>query len=102
NYRDETPTPIGLITADEVAFAGGVYGTSNSSYYLYSNYAVYWTMSPYNFDGSIALVFRVSSSGSLNDYRVPSPYGVRPVINIRANVELTGTGSQDNPFKVVG
>ena len=102
NYRDETPTPIGLITADEVAFAGGVYGTSNSSYYLYSNYAVYWTMSPYNFDGSIALVFRVSSSGSLNDYRVPSPYGVRPVINIRSDIELTGTGSQDNPFKVVG
>ena len=28
--------PIGLITADEVAYAGGVYGSSNSSYYLYT------------------------------------------------------------------
>ena len=29
--------PVGLITADEVAMAGGVYGTSNRSYYLYTN-----------------------------------------------------------------
>ena len=39
--NDSTPTPIGLITADEVAFAGGVYGSNNTSYYLYNN-AEYW------------------------------------------------------------
>ncbi len=37
--------PIGLITADEVAYAGGVYVTVNTNYYLYTG-ANYLTMSP--------------------------------------------------------
>ena len=102
NYRDERPTPIGLITADEVAFAGGVYGSNNTSYYLYNN-ATYWTMSPFRFNGSNASVFVVYDRGSFGSDSVNRTIpGVRPVINIRSNVELTGTGSQDNPFKVVG
>ena len=36
--------PIGLISADEVAYAGGVNGMDNTYYYLTSGY--YWTMSP--------------------------------------------------------
>ena len=39
--------PIGLISADEVAFAGGVYGTNNTSYYLYTGQN-YRTMSNAN------------------------------------------------------
>ena len=104
NYRDETPTPIGLITADEVAFAGGVVGSSksNSSYYLYNN-ARYWTMSPYNFyDGYAAYVFVVYDFGGLGDWNVDSTLGVRPVINIRADVSITGSGTVSDPFKVVG
>ena len=98
--NDSTPTPIGLITADEVTFAGGVVGSSNSSYYLYNN-AVYWTMSPYFYSGG-AIVFVVDDNGYLDNWGVRKTYGVRPVINIRADIQLTGTGSQDNPFKVVG
>src|SRR5699024_4256666 len=59
--------PIGLITADEVAYAGGVYGQTNESYYLYTN-SNYWTMSPSYFNGSFARVFAVHSSGQLNYY----------------------------------
>ena len=98
---DETSTPIGLITADEVAFAGGVYFVSNTSYYLYNN-ANYWTMSPYFFYYGYAYMFYVGSIGRLHHYTVDDAYGVRPVINIRADIQLTGTGSQDNPLKVVG
>ncbi len=101
NDEGSTPTPIGLITADEVSFAGGVYNQSNTSYYLYNN-AVYWTMSPVHYSGVRALVFYVDSYGPLNGDLVNLTYGVRPVINIRADIEVTGTGSQDNPFKVVG
>ena len=100
NYRDETPTPIGLITADEVAFAGGVAnGSNNSSYYLYNN-TVYWTMSPFYYP--YAIVFAVDSAGILNWGSVSGSIGIRPVINIRADVQLTGTGSQNDPFVVVG
>ena len=90
--------PIGLITADEVAFAGGVYGTSNSSYYLYNN-AAYWTMSPYYYNSN-AFVFRVSSDGALYNDFVGTTRGVRPVINLKSAIAITGSGSKTDPFKV--
>ena len=93
--------PIGLITADEVAFAGGVYDSSNTSYYLYNgaDYGI-WTMSPSNY----ALVFGVWSDGNLYAGWLGEPYppGVRPVINLCADAQITGTGTVDDPFKVVG
>ena len=97
--NDSTPTPIGLITADEVAFAGGVYNQSNTSYYLYNN-AAYWTMSPCIFSGSSAYVFRVYSSGYLYGNYVYYTYGVRPVINLKSAIAITGSGTIGDPFKV--
>ena len=95
--------PVGLITADEVSMAGGVYGQTNQSYYLYTNSA-YWTMSPYYFDvggsNSWAYVFRVNSSGQLGGYWVSNAYGVRPVINLSADVKVTGSGTSSDPFVV--
>ena len=94
--------PIGLISADEVAFAGGVFNSSNSSYYLY-NSAAYWTMSPYYFSSSYAYVFLVYNNGYLLTNIVHNPHGVRPVINLRSDVQISeGNGTQNNPFKVVG
>ena len=92
--------PIGLITADEVAYAGGVVGSSNSSYYLYTN-QYYWTMSPSYFNGSYAYVFRVHSSGNLFNYYVNSAYGVRPAINLRDDTKFTGSGTSTDPYTVV-
>ena len=98
--NDSTPTPIGLITADEVAFAGGVYNYNNNSYYLYNN-SDYWTISPYNFPGGAA-TFRMTLSGSLLYNGVTYENGVRPVINLRSDVALSGSGTTTDPFKVVG
>ena len=96
--NDSTPTPIGLITADEVAYAGGVYGSNNTSYYLYNN-AYYWTMSPYNY-GSWAYVFFVDDNGNLNWRNVFSTAGVRPVINLKSAIAITGSGTTSDPFKI--
>ena len=95
--------PVGLITSDEVVLAGGFGGSSNNSYYLHTG-KFYWTMSPYNFYSSGgALVFYVQSSGSLsiiyND-GVDGKHGVRPVINLKADVTITGEGTSSNPYKV--
>lgn len=90
--------PIGLITADEVVYAGGVYGTYNESYYLWTD-SYYWTMSPYNY-GSRAFVFRVYSDGDLSSTNVYSSYGVRPVINLRGDLFVTGTGTSTDPYEV--
>ena len=96
--------PVGLITADEVAMAGGVYGQTNQSYYLYTNSA-YWTMSPYYFDvggsNSWAYVFRVNSSGQLGGYWVSNAYGVRPVINLSTDVTAKlGNGTSSTPYEI--
>ena len=92
--------PIGLITADEVAYAGGVYGTSNSSYYLYTGQN-YWTMSPY-FYSPFPYVFRVGSSGNLyNDSVALAAPGVRPVINLKSSIQFSeGNGTSETPFVV--
>ena len=56
--------PISLITADEVALAGGVNNTTNTNYYLY-NSLYFWTLSPACFypNSSGAYVWFVVSSG---------------------------------------
>ena len=98
--------PIGLISADEAMFAGiPNENSSNSNNYLYTG-QYYWTMSPSWYDyGKGAHVFYVRSSGYLDDdsnVTWTTGPGVRPVINIRADIQLTGSGTISDPFKVVG
>ena len=95
--------PVGLITADEVAMAGGVYGSSNinRSYYLYTN-QYYWSGSPYFFERSrsIAFEFQVDSSGTLNTGNVDLTYGARPVVSLSSEAKLSGDGTWNNPYVV--
>ncbi len=97
--------PVGLITADEVAMAGGVNGVSNtnSSYYLYTG-ENYHTISPTYFyaSGSYAYVFYVHSNGYLiSNFSVHDAFGVRPVINLKSNIKFSdGNGSQGSPWVV--
>ena len=90
--------PIALLTADEVAYAGGVDGQSNSSYYLYTGEA-YWTMSPYNFNSSNAGVFYVYLDGGLYGFVVNNTYEVVPAVSLKpeATVER-GTGAYNDPY----
>ena len=92
--------PIGFITADEVAFAGGVYGQNNTSYYLFVNYP-YWTMSPHYFDSGGARLFSVERDGNLGGTGVTNDIGTHPVINLKSDVRLTGSGTSTNPYTVV-
>lgn len=95
--------PIGLIQADEVSLAGGVYNTTNMNYYLY-NSRYFWTLSPsyFNSYSSVASVWHVLSSGCLDPWHyMTTSFGVRPVINLKANTLITkGDGSALNPFTV--
>ena len=95
--------PIGLIQADEVSLAGGVYNATNMNYYLY-NSRYFWTLSPSSFAShySSANIWIVESSGSLDLWRnVTLSFGVRPVINLKQNVTISkGDGSTLNPFVV--
>ena len=95
--------PVALITADEMAMAGGVFNTSNTNYYLY-NGQYQWSLSPGNFNPSYsnAIVWHVYPSGSLYPWSYATDsFGVRPVINLKADTQITkGDGSSLNPFVI--
>ena len=93
--------PVGLITVDEVAMAGGVYGISNNSYYLYTGQA-YWTGSSSNFLSSGgAYEFYLHSTGYFNSYRVSYSIGIRPVVSLSSKAKLSGNGTYDDVYTVV-
>ena len=96
--------PVALITADELAMAGGVVDTANTNYYLY-NGQYQWSLSPCGFDHSYshASAWRIYPSGSFVPWgHVTSSFGVRPVINLRTDTQITkGDGTALNPFKIV-
>ena len=92
--------PVGLITADEVAMAGGVGGTTNGSYYLYTN-QYYWLGSPYFFSSSgRANEYSVRSSGDLSDRGVYYDSGARPVVSLSSKAKLSGSGTYNDVYTV--
>ena len=91
--------PVGLLSTDEIALAGG-WNAANSGYYLYSG-QVWWASSPIDFGGSGAGVRLVNSDGDAdgNDV-VVIDYGVRPVFNLKAEVLLQGSGTAEDPYRI--
>ena len=103
NESTKLDYPVSLITADEASMAGGVYNIANSNYYLYNGQYT-WTLSPsyfYSYN-SHAYVWDVLPSGGLYDGSiVTASFGARPVINLKADTQITkGDGTVLNPFVV--
>ena len=90
--------PIGLITADEVTYAGGVYNKANESYYL-TNGDYFWTISPVDYGASVWVVY---GRGGMNNSVAYYGYGVRPVINLKSTSEIIdgGDGTSTNPYVI--
>ena len=101
--------PIALMTADEVSFAGGLYGTSTETWY-YKNSANgsstgsqwWWLLSPRLWSGSYALVFIVyGSSGNLYYNYISGAYNVRPALSLKSCVKYSsGDGSASDPYTI--
>ena len=94
---------IGLITADELAFAGYAGGLGNTTTYLQDNATDdwWWSLSPDSFDGGDAYVWGVSGGLGVFGGRVYSAGGVRPSISLKPFTNVTGNGTSTNPFKVI-
>ena len=97
------PNPIGLVTSDEAVLTGITWNTANTGSYLYTG-QTYWTMSPSHYSSSYgAYVFYVYSSGNLYASNgVTGARGVRPVINLKDDIQISGSGTTSDPFVVVG
>ncbi len=90
---------IGLLSADEMLIAGLSWEkTIPSSHYLYSNYS-WWSMSPRDASSSYASE-HVSTDGYYDYGDVNFTIFARPVINLKADVTVTGTGTSEDPYVV--
>ena len=97
---------VGLLTADEIAFAGGAYDKTNTTYYIKgnSNAGFWWALSPSVFNGRRAHVWGVyGNGGPLGGFSVDSDYGVRPSLSLQSGVKIStsGNGSATSPYKIV-
>ena len=98
--------PIGLLSADEVAYAGAYKSSqTNKSYYLYNSSMLsdwcWWLSSPVYYNGSNALEWSVYGfNGSFdNDIVYINTNAFRPSINLKASVLINGgDGTKENPY----
>ena len=92
--------PVGLITADEITFAGLPAGESNNSFYLYTG-AYYWAGSPGVFDVDFSYVFELRPVGGLFYSRVYNRSdAARGVVSLSSESKLLGSGTYNDVYVV--
>ena len=94
---------IGVLSVDEVVFAGALYGEENTDYYLYNETIenLWWTNSLSHEDDDAFYTFLVSSNGEIVDDTSGALYrNIRPVISLNRTTVVTGTGTIDDPYVV--
>lgn len=99
--------PIGAITETIVNFVGKYNINEN---YLFLPSDNYWTMTPFSTTATYAISMRVSNEinpstglprGLVTNYVANGAGGVRPVINLKADIALDyGIGTKNNPYIV--
>ena len=96
--------PVGLITSDEIMYAGGKANTANNTFYLYNNQE-YWSSSPGSYSyayESNPSEFTMVSLGAFNMIIVKNIYGLRPVISLKSsNSVSSGIGTSTNPYVIL-
>ena len=110
SYGGSYKLKAGLITADELVFAGESYGVTGNSYLNpEENGTPYWSMTPgeYREEARYPCVWTWESSKALFEKGIPvtsryGSYGIRPVINLSTEgMTLVGDGTSDNPYVLV-
>ena len=98
NGTSTVTNPVGLLNTYEYQSSSGLDASSYTNSYL-NNGLSYWTLTPY----SELQVCDITSSGSIINYNPYDAYGIRPVINLQANIRVVdGNGTADNPYRLDG
>ena len=94
--------PVGLITYDEMVFAGIDGRHINKLSWIYSMFHT-WTMSPSMFDAGNGAggEFNETSVGALSANTITSERNARPVINLKSDTLITGgIGTVNEPYVI--
>ena len=95
--------PIGLLTADEVVYAGASTIKANTTYYLVNpSITTSWHLLTPSYYDNQAFIWGVFPYGGVYEWCNPNEYfGLRPVINLKAQVLINGgDGTKENPYTV--
>lgn len=98
-----TTSKIGLLTADEAAFAGATNKAKNTSFYLYSSNIKggWWTMSPSKNQNGTYSFIEIFQNGLMSEGTTGTLFrGARPVINLIKRTNVTGSGNPTDPYIV--
>ncbi|MCI5967563.1 MAG: DUF6273 domain-containing protein [Tenericutes bacterium] len=101
NGKGQVNASVGLLSYDEVVYAGGYPDSSNSNCYLNNPAIFWWTMSPAGFARSSSNVWYVDASGNIYNNIVNPTNRLRAVLNLNADTQISdGDGTKENPFVV--
>ena len=89
---------IGLLTYDEIVYAGGYYNKNNNQIYL-NNGNITWTMSPNGY-WYYSSVWELRSGMIYSQDSANASWTIRPVINLKADITAIGSGTSTDPFVV--
>ena len=102
NNKGPVNASIGLLTYDEIVYAGGFPATVNKSFYLYKSID-FWTMSPAGFYSlsNISSLWMSSNDNTLQPNGTSSNTPMlRPIIILKSDTQASGTGTSSDPFVV--
>ena len=92
---------IGLLTVDEIIYAGATINEPNSYYYLNNENIqnAWWTLSPARDSIEGVYYYEISSDGKINSTSTgESSKSIRPVINLEKDIQMIGDGTKENPY----
>ena len=91
---------VGLITADELAYAGYATKLKYANTYLQESASADWcSLSPGYFNGGYAGFWCVQgSTGGIGIKRMPYLTAVRPSISLKPSTNVTGDGTSSSPY----
>ena len=90
--------PVGLITADELAYAGNLYYNLNFQVYTHSGYW-YWTLSPASFSGGLSVSSHLGVESVFSTGLSQNSDGVRSVVSLNSTaIVSTGSGTLADPY----
>ena len=107
DVNGELSYPVGMLTLDEAIFAGASIGgeKNNTKYYLYTG-SSYWTLSPsYGYINTNSYssditnyMYIISNKGGINTDVINQGMQFKPVISLKKDVGLKGSGTMADPF----
>ena len=73
-------------------------GNPNSSW-LYKSSTIQWTVFPSS--SNTYFVFFAGNTGEVNSNAASHRFGVRPVLYLRSDIKLQGSGGSDDPYEII-